>query len=169
MLLFIPKCHDYRILVGFSPNILPTSLFTSYRSHVSTPYLHVYELCHSRLVMWSNDVDLKPSTFIISLKLWMSIKHFFLNIHEVSLMYMFMIFVIQGWECCAILRPISRSPLLQFDRECKQIQMSIFVLFISIFMKLSHLHVCELCHSRLALWSTRAELKPITSKFHETC
>ena len=32
MLLFIPRYHGYRILVGVSPNTLPTSQLTSYNS-----------------------------------------------------------------------------------------------------------------------------------------
>ena len=40
----MPKYHGYRILVGVSPSILPTSLLTSYRSSLIALRSHISTL-----------------------------------------------------------------------------------------------------------------------------
>lgn len=118
-------------------------------------HLHVYEPCHSRLILYSSRAKLKPSTLYIHRKCkWIMIsisicmKHLHLRVWALQIQDQY--YAVQG--------PISSPQPLKFHRLRKR---SPFLIILrSIFMEFTHLHVMSFCHSRLVVCNTRIELKP---------
>ena len=122
---------------------------------------HLYELCHSTLVLCNTSANLQPSIPIFSYKLQTNFEFNFLLI---TLLFHFNEF------CQSVLIPFITSDDLKpsISKLSYKLQMNSsfsFIFLINIDEILS-LHLFELCHSTFILCNTSVDLKPSISKIY---